>query len=553
MTAKKKRTLIEWVGGLVPLPGFVTGEGEPFRPEALFWLGADGAVLAHTVGAPGELMGLAAEHLRRTIERPMHGEPHVPASVRVASPELAEALRAVHTRIEIVCAPTPEIDTLLAGMREQMGQDAEAERSYLSSETGPEAVEAFFRAAAGLFRAKPWEIVPSDQSLLSVTIEALGVHDVALSVIGQMGQSLGFLLFSGLDDFSAFLEAAADADRDEAPWIPPHFAVNFERGADLSPALRREILQHGWEVAGADAYPWLVAVDEELVTRPATADELSIAEAIAQALPQLLVEKDALLAAWNGGAAVVRTLRVTTSAGDLEVTLRVPYAQSPVRVRPSSDLMAELRELGDGDDGLDEAARQELEDALVRRFSESPEGKSVSDTGVCHFVMGFAADYFGSTIATLQPAQLREIVFEIIPRKVSVPATAAGEMLDELRAFFSFLKREFAHAQADACLRVLAGDAVKRLTAALKDSSKFGMAKSLLMGGQDAGFDMTTREGVEAWMSTMQSLPLPSSVLPPFFGPTGSSGPTSRPDKRVDARAKKGQRKAARKARKKNR
>lgn len=36
MAARKKRTEIEWVGGIVSMPMYVTGEGEPYRPEALF-------------------------------------------------------------------------------------------------------------------------------------------------------------------------------------------------------------------------------------------------------------------------------------------------------------------------------------------------------------------------------------------------------------------------------------------------------------------------------------------------------------------------------------
>lgn len=44
-TKNKQRTGIEWVGGLVSMPTYVTGEGEPYRPEALFWMSASGAVL----------------------------------------------------------------------------------------------------------------------------------------------------------------------------------------------------------------------------------------------------------------------------------------------------------------------------------------------------------------------------------------------------------------------------------------------------------------------------------------------------------------------------
>jgi hypothetical protein len=140
-------------------------------------MGAEGAVLGHTVGKPGELVGLVSESLRNTIERPMFGQPHAPQRVRVASPELAEAVRAGHSGIEVVCAPTPEIDAVFAAMRERMNEDAETEQSYLSPDIGPAAIAAFFRAAAELYRAKPWKSVPSDQSLFSVTIEKLGVKD----------------------------------------------------------------------------------------------------------------------------------------------------------------------------------------------------------------------------------------------------------------------------------------------------------------------------------------------------------------------------------------
>jgi hypothetical protein len=547
MAARKKRTGIEWVGGIVAMPAYVTGEGEPYRPETLLWMGAEGAVLGHTVGKPGEVVELACESLRSTIEQPMFGRPHAPDRVRVASPALAEALRAGQPDLEVVCAPTPEIDAILAAMRERMNDDAETEQSYLSPDVGPAAVAAFFRAAAALFRAKPWKTVPSDQSLFSVSIEKLGVTDAALSVIGQMGQSLGLVLFSGIDDFEAYLEAADAMEHGEEPTMPPHFALNFERGAELSAALRKEIAEHHWEVAGAEAYPWLVAVDEDLVARPPTAEEVTIAEAIALALPKLLKEKKALLAAWNGGEPVARTLIVATHTGDVAVSLRVPYEREPSEYEPPYDVLADLFELAQDGDEIDAEARRPLEDELVRRFVASPEAKALTDVQACRFVMDFAADYFNATIATLGPRELREIVFDIIPRKVSIEASAASWIIEESRAFYAFLKREFALEQADACLRVLGGDAVKKLEAALSDTSKFGMAKSLFMGGREAGFDMESKEGIEAWMRVMQSQPLPASVLLPWLGT-----PARAPGKAA-ARAKKNARKAARKARKKNR
>jgi hypothetical protein len=546
MAAKKKRTGVEWVGGLVAMPGYVTGEGEPYRPEALFWMGSEGAVLGHAVGKPGELFGLASQSLQSTIERPMFGRPHAPQRVRVALPELADALRAGYPALDVVCARTPEIDAVVAGMLEQMGQSAEIEKSYLSPAVGPQAVGAFFRAAAGLFRARPWEYVPTDQSLFSVTIEKLGVRDAAMSVIGQLGDSLGLILFSSIDDFEAYLEAADAIEHGEEPTMPPHFALNFSRDSELAPALRSEIAEHHWEVASAEAYPRLVAVDEDVIGRPATADEMRIAEAIALALPKLLPQERALLRAWNGAEPVAVTLPVATHAGNIEVTFRVPYGQDSAQFTPSHDLLAELHQLALDEDEIDSEARRPLEDELLRRFLASPEGKGLEALQSCNFVMDFAADYFGATIATLSPSELAEIVFEIFPHKLSVEPSFAARIVEENRALYAFLKREFGLRQAEACLRVLGGDAVKKLETALADPDKFGMAKSLFMKGREAGFDMDSREGIEAWMRLMCSQPLPPSLGVPSFGQPRATNP-------LQARAKKTQRKAARNARKKNR
>lgn len=543
-----KRTGVEWVGGLVSLPARVTGEGEPYRPEVLLWLGAEGAVLGSTVGKPGEVLGLASHSLQSTVERPMFGRPHAPGRVRVASPQLADVLRAGHPGLDVVCAPTPELDPVLAAMREKLGGDATPEQSYLSPDVGPDAIGALFRAAAGLFRARPWKIVPGDQCLFSITIDELHVRDAAMSVIGQMGQSFGFILFSGIDDFEAYLDAASAMERGEEPvMMPPHFALSFERGAELGAALRKEIAEHRWEVAGADAYPLLMAIDEDLAARPPTAEEVTIAEAVALALPQILSEKKALIAAWHGGDRISRTVLARSYSGNIKVTLRVPYERAPAQREPPHDVLAALFELAQGGEKMDHEARRSLEDELVLRFVASPEAKVLSDVQSCHFVMDFAAAYFGATIATLGPVQLREIMFEIIPRKVSIDASAARWIIEENRAFYAFLEREFGLAQAGACLRVLGGDAVEKLEAALSDTSKFGMAKSLVMSGREAGFAMGTKEGIDAWMRIMQSQPLPASIR------SSSSGAPSPPADPAAARATRNQRKAARKARRRNR
>ena len=337
MAGKRKRTGSEWVGGVVSMPGWVGGADDRDRPEALFWLSDDGAVLGHLLGERGTLQHMAADSLRDTIKRPLVGKAPAPARVRVASRQLAQVLRAAHAGIEIVCAPTPELDEVVESLRDRIEEDIEAVPPYLSPDIGPALVGAFFKAAATLFRARPWQHLPSDHAVFAVTIEGLGVRDAVLSVIGQTGHPLGFILFSSFDDYKAYLVAAEAFEHDEEPDMPPHMGLTFELEEELSEALRNDIRQHGWEVAAPDAHPSLLIVDDDDAAHSPTASELTIAEAIALALVQLLAKETAPTAVLNDDADRAHTFRVNTQAGAVEVTLgRKPLGrhQAPAKGGP---------------------------------------------------------------------------------------------------------------------------------------------------------------------------------------------------------------------------
>ena len=232
------------------------------------------------------------------------------------------------------------------------------------------------------------------------------------------------------------------------------------------------------------------------------------------------------------------------------MTVRAPHPQQLSNHDSEGDVLSALAQLDEDGTIGDLDKRRPLEDELVTAFLASPEGGAVSDMEGHRMLMQFAADYIGASIATLEAEDLREVLFEIIPRKVSVDPSAAGAIIDDCRAFYRFLKHAFGLAQADDCLRVLGPSAGKKLKQALANPQNFGMAKSILMAGAEAGFDIQSKEGIEAWMRQVQGKPLPPSVRLPFDRP--DLGMALRPAGGHD-RQKKNQRKAARKARKKNR
>ena len=73
-----------------------------------------------------------------------------------------------------------------------------------------------------------------------------------------------------------------------------------------------------------------MALDEDMVVRPPTPTDVAMAEDVACALAEVLVEKELLCSAWSGGAPFSRSLSVHTHMGDLEVTLRAPYESADV-------------------------------------------------------------------------------------------------------------------------------------------------------------------------------------------------------------------------------
>ncbi len=161
-------------------------------------------------------------------------------------------------------------------------------------------------------------------------------------------------------------------------------------------------------------------------------------------------------------------------------------------------------------------------DGVVQQFAASPEGKA------------YAQKYpeFGSWIATFTEMSYRHealtltqmtkgnvqtVMEHLLPRKITLMEPAeADDAIPELVAFWTFLKREYNLRHAGAILTYLASIEGK-FTEWMFDPAKGGIAKSFIMGGMQAGFDMTTQEGLTAFQSVYNqralSEPAPESFL----------------------------------------
>src|SRR5713226_3122006 len=146
---------------------------------------------------------------------------------------------------------------------------------------------------------------------------------------------------------------------------------------------------------------------------------------------------------------------------------------------------------------LEKKANQ-YKDQLVQLFGQSPEGQALWSEGIepgwANMLLDFGADYLSLTPPQMSPDDLREILFDLIPRKVSAEADEAPGIIHELQAFWKFLQREFQLENAAACLKVLDDKAIRELKKEMSNPANYGIAKSFVTMGKERGFDMTSEE-----------------------------------------------------------
>ncbi|MFQ5698048.1 MAG: YecA family protein [Myxococcota bacterium] len=320
----------EWVGGCLSPPFFVTDRDEPYRPGLVVWMDVrDGLVVGQEVVAPEKVAGAVGQVLLETLEHPLSGPPRRPDRIRVADAALAAEVReALGNDTPVAVAPTPELDQLLEAMLESMPQPGEGEgedddESYLEDgRISPGQVADLFRSAEVLYRIAPWKVATDDR-VLRMDIPALGVEGACVSIIGNLDESLGLVIFPSLSGYEAFVRAG-DERRPGArrlDWGTDWLALGFERGADLPAAMRREVAEYGWPVADAHGYPRVQRIERDGASRPLVERDLKIATACAASLT-------AFFAKHRGAFQVDDAEPICESwfdGRDLEVRFTLPY------------------------------------------------------------------------------------------------------------------------------------------------------------------------------------------------------------------------------------
>jgi hypothetical protein len=163
-----------------------------------------------------------------------------------------------------------------------------------------------------------------------------------------------------------------------------------------------------------------------------------------------------------------------------------------------------------------EAYREEL----IKRFVASPEGKAVLEDGEADWAELFVdivVFNMGMQINFVVAEIMREILYDYIPYKVVAAPEDAESIVQELKAFWEYLKREFNLWTADSCLRVLNQKTlISRLQAALKNPDNFSPSKTiatqLIAGGVNLEDQEAVQKYIDAYNAKIQAAMQPPKV-----------------------------------------
>ena len=154
------------------------------------------------------------------------------------------------------------------------------------------------------------------------------------------------------------------------------------------------------------------------------------------------------------------------------------------------------------------------EEALMNQFAASPEGQAIKEKGTelgwARAMIHYAITYPGVTPPAMTTGDLEEVVFDLFPRKVITERGDGAEIIQELQAFWRFLQRVYQLPQARQMVACLTPQAARRLERELQEPVNFGMAKSFVLMGKEAGFDMESPEGMRAWVEAYNATVAPT-------------------------------------------
>jgi hypothetical protein len=282
-----------WQASVSRAPTWVRDGARLVRPWSILVVDhSDHQIIGQELAVHEPDRDLLFDQLARAMRKPAAGNRQRPSEIQVRDEPVWNSLQPHLQEIGVDCifrADLEEADfiqsELQALMRPREGPPALVEMSNFNSAKGA----SFYAAAAEYFRSAPWRQLPGN-ALIQVDCPQLSEFGSArwyAVVLGQMGQTLGLALYNDkdvIDKICSRRQCRPEPGDRDATAISMLFSEGFEVPiADMLAAER-----HHWELAGPEAYPFLLCSARGGDVRQIEPWEFQLLEACVRNIPDFL-------------------------------------------------------------------------------------------------------------------------------------------------------------------------------------------------------------------------------------------------------------------------
>ena len=283
-----------WQADVRPMPTWITGEGEPYRPwVALVINRTDDLVLMHQLQAEPPPPDWLWQTTAAAIRQPVVGSPHRPGVIEVATPQQRDILQ---PRLEqagvqcVLCERLEQLDVIFDEMVKHLAGPDTLRAVIDVPGVQPAQVGSFFAAAADFYRKKPWRHVPGDTPI-KIECDKFQSGPWYAVVMGQSGVTQGLAVYEDLEALRAMLEGN-DSDEENSRKMSS-LSVLFSEAFEIPVRDLDAAERHAWPVAGPEAYPLVLRVNPGRAVRPPLAWELELLDGCLRTIPDFLVQQSA--------------------------------------------------------------------------------------------------------------------------------------------------------------------------------------------------------------------------------------------------------------------
>ncbi len=267
-----------WQADFRPLASLLEDEGRLVQPWAILVASqSSGLIMAQAIAIEPPSSARVWDVLAQAMSDPPADRPHRPAQVQVRPNPTWDALRPHMGKIGIACVESDElelIDSLYESLTEHLTGN---ERPGLLEMPGltPQRVGRFYQAAAEFYRRAPWKSLGYEEAIRVETDRYESGPWYAV-VMGVSGMTLGVALHEDLDLLRHMW--ARNLPDEENARQSVSLTVTFDPPRLIPMADLLAGREHGWEVAGPEAYPCVFKKEPGMSVRPPLAWELELLE-----------------------------------------------------------------------------------------------------------------------------------------------------------------------------------------------------------------------------------------------------------------------------------